>query len=59
MDRCVFILREPSSHWNEVHDDVLVIHLETLVFQAVCMESWEFMSTIKSTVDEAHDGRTG
>ena len=24
MDPCVFILREPSSRWNKMHDDVVV-----------------------------------
>ena len=25
MDPCLYILRESSSRWNELHDDVLVL----------------------------------
>ena len=29
-DPCVFLLREPSSGWNELHGDVRRFHLEML-----------------------------
>ena len=57
---CVFLLREPSSRWNELHDDVLVIPSGDvgLVLKEVCMESWESTFTAKSMVAEACTVRT-
>ena len=55
MDTCVFILREASSRWNELHDDILVIPLKMLVLQEVCVQSRGF--TIKSMEGEAYNGR--
>ena len=53
MDPCVFILREPSSRWNELHDDILVI---PSVDVGPPVESWGFTWIIKSMGGEAYDG---